>query len=43
MKIVIIGAIGRGGSNAAGKLSNLGNTVVRGAPATGINSPTGEV
>jgi uncharacterized protein YbjT (DUF2867 family) len=42
MKIVIIGGTGRVGSNVAGKLSKLGHTVIAGAPATGINSLTGE-
>lgn len=42
MKIVIIGGTGLIGSNVARKLSQLGHTVVAGAPSTGINTLTGE-
>jgi uncharacterized protein YbjT (DUF2867 family) len=42
MKIVIIGGTGLVGSKVAGKLRELGHTVIAGSPSTGINSLTGE-
>ncbi|MFD1141187.1 SDR family oxidoreductase [Larkinella insperata] len=42
MKILIIGGTGLIGSNVAGKLRQLGHTVIAGSPSTGINALTGE-
>jgi uncharacterized protein YbjT (DUF2867 family) len=42
MKIVIIGGTGLIGTKVAGKLRQLGHTVIAGSPSTGINSITGE-
>lgn len=42
MKIVVIGGTGLIGSKVVGKLEALGHRVVAAAPATGINTITGE-
>lgn len=42
MKIVIIGGTGLIGTKVAGKLRQLGHSVIAGSPSTGINSITGE-
>lgn len=42
MKIVIIGGTGLIGTKVAGKLRQLGHSVIAGSPSTGLNSITGE-
>lgn len=42
MKVLIIGGTGLIGTKVAGKLRQLGHTVITGSPSTGINSITGE-